>query len=129
MTDPIADMLIRIKNAQAANHKSVRVPFSNLKYALAKILEKRGFVGDIDKRGKDVLRYIKINLQYRNNLPAISDVKRVSKPGQRIYIKKTEIRLVKQGCGIAVISTPKGLMTGEEAKKEGLGGELICEVW
>jgi len=92
-------------------------------------LEKKGFICSVDKNGKDIYRYIKINLQYKNGLPAVNDVKRVSRPGQRIYVKKTDIRAVKQGYGIAVISTSKGLMVGEEAKRAGLGGELLCEIW
>lgn len=129
MTDPIADMLIRIKNAQIVGQPVVRLPFSQLKFNLAQILEKEGFLGKIEKKGKDIHKYIKIDLKYNNNSPAVSDVKRISKPSQRIYLKKEMIKPVKQGYGIAVISTSKGLMTNKEARKQKLGGELMCEIW
>lgn len=129
MTDPIADMLIRIKNAQAVGHATVRVPFSKLKFSLAQILAREGFVGKIEKKGKDVNKYLKIDLRYQNNRPAISGVKKVSKPGQRVYVKKEKIWLVKQGYGLAIISTSSGLMTNKEARKKGVGGEILCEVW
>jgi small subunit ribosomal protein S8 len=129
MTDPIADMLIRIKNAQAVGHQTVRVPFSKLKLSLAQILEKEGFVAKAEKRGKDVQKYIKIDLKYKDGRAAIGGVKRMSRPGQRLYVTKNEIRSVKQGYGMAIISTSKGLMTDKEARKSGLGGELMCEIW
>lgn len=129
MTDPIADMLIRIKNAQIVGQLAVKIPFSQLKFNLAQILEKEGFLGKIEKKGKDVQRYLKINLKYNSSGPAVSDVKRISKPSQRIYLKKEMIKPVKQGYGIAIISTSKGLMTNKEAGKQKLGGELMCEIW
>jgi small subunit ribosomal protein S8 len=129
MTDPIADMLIRIKNAQAVNHNAVRVPFSKIKLNLAQILEKEGFVGKVETKGKDVHKYIKIGLKYNNSRPAVSGAKKISKVGQRIYIKKDAIRSVKQGNGISIISTSKGLMTNKDARGNNLGGEMICEVW
>jgi small subunit ribosomal protein S8 len=129
MTDPIADMLIRIKNAQIVGQPAVRLPFSRLKFNLAQILEKEGFLGKIEKKGKDIHKYIKIDLKYNNNSPAVSDVKRISKPSQRIYLKKEMVKPVKQGYGIAIISTSKGLMTNNEARKQKLGGELMCEIW
>lgn len=129
MTDPIADMLIRIKNAQIVGQPVVRLPFSRLKFNLAQILEKEGFLGKIEKKGKDIHKYIKIDLKYNNNSPAVSDVKRISKPSQRIYLKKEMVKPVKQGYGIAIISTSKGLMTNKEARKQKLGGELMCEIW
>ena len=129
LTDPIADMLVRIKNAQAVGHGTVRIPFSKLKFAMLQILEKEGFIAKVEKRGKDVKKYIKIDLKYNKNLPAISSAKRISKPGQRIYVGKSDIRLVRQGYGTAIISTSKGLMTDKEAKKQKIGGELMCEIW
>ncbi len=129
MVDPIADMLIRIKNAQAAGHQAVKVPFSKLKLSLAQILEKEGLVGKMEKRGKDVQKYIKIDLKYKDGRSVIAGVKRMSRPGQRLYITKNEIRPVKQGYGVAIISTSRGLMTDKEARKSGLGGELMCEIW
>lgn len=129
MTDPIADMLIRIKNAQAVGHETVRFPFSKLKFNLAQILEKEGFLGKIEKKGREPQKYIKSYLKYGKNEPAIQGIKRISRSGQRIYIKHADIRPAKQGHGMAVISTSKGLMTGKEAKKQRLGGEVLCEIW
>jgi len=127
--DPIADLLIRIKNAQAASHESVEIPFSKAKLAIAKILEKEGFVVQVEKKGLKNKEKIEIILKYDQGVPAISELKRVSKPGQRIYISGDKIRSVKQGYGRAIISTPQGLMTDKEAKKNKVGGEILCQVW
>ena len=129
MTDPITDMLNRIKNAQAVFHQTVDIPFSNLKYEIAKILEKQGFVEKIEKKGKKVKKFIEITLKYDNKVPAISGLKRISKPGQRIYLPAKKIKSVRRGYGIAIISTSKGLMTDKEARKQKLGGEILCEIW
>jgi len=129
MTDPITDMLNRIRNAQAVFHSTVNVPFSNLKYEIAKILEKSGFIEKAEKKGKRVKKIIEITLKYENKIPAISGLKRVSKPGQRIYKNKRELKPIKGGYGIAIISTSKGLMTDREARRQKLGGEVICEIW
>ena len=129
MTDPITDMLNRIKNAQAVGRPTAEVPFSNLKYGIAKILEKEGFIEKTEKKGKKVKKSLEITLQYDGRTPAISGLRRVSKPGQRIYLPFKKIRPVKGGYGIAIISTPKGLMTGKAARKQKLGGEVLCEVW
>jgi small subunit ribosomal protein S8 len=133
MTDPIADMLNRIKNAQALLKERVSLPFSNLKYNIALILKREGFIEDVKKRERKRRKMIEISLKYyqenSNKIPAISGLRRISKPGQRLYIKSKKIRKVKGGYGILIISTPKGLMTDKEAKKENLGGEMICEVW
>lgn len=127
--DPIADFLTRIKNAQRAEHESVEIPFSKVKFDLAKILEKEGFVGVIEKKGAKAKETLVVRLRYNQGTGAIQDVKRISKPGQRIYTGADKIRKVKQGYGRAIISTSKGLMTDIEAKKEGLGGEVLCEIW
>ncbi len=139
MTDPITDMLNRIRNAQAVLKSTVDVPFSNLKYEIAKILEKKGFIAKVEKKGKKIKRIIEITLKYngekvtegegQQKLPVISGLKKISKPGQRIYKKAKEIKPVKGGYGMAIISTPKGLMTDKEARKRKLGGEIICEIW
>jgi small subunit ribosomal protein S8 len=129
MTDPVCDMLNRIRNAQAVLRETVEVPFSNLKYEVAKILEKKGFIAKVEKKGRKMKRIIEIALKYDTNQPVISGLRRVSRPGQRIYKKTKEIKLVKGGYGVAVISTPKGLMTDREARKKKLGGEIICEIW
>jgi len=129
MTDPISDMLTRIRNAQAVLHKTVVIPFSKFKFSLAEILEKEGLIGKISTQGRKTKKTIKIELKYDNNKPVISSIKRISKQGQRIYIKKDELKPIRQGYGFVIISTSQGLMTNNEANKKGLGGELICEVY
>ncbi len=126
MTDPIADMLNRIRNAQAVSKETVVIPFSNLKYEIAKILEKQGFVEKLEKKGRKPRKVFEITLKY----PAvISGLRRTSKPGQRIYTSAKEIKPVRGGYGILIVSTSKGLMTNKEAKRKKLGGEIICEIW
>ena len=137
--DPITDLLNRIRNAQAVSKEQVSVPFSNLKYEIAKILERRGFVKEVGKKGKAQRRVIEITLKYderklaegeaRQGRPAISGLKRISKPGQRIYLSVKELKPVKSGYGITIISTSKGLMTDKEARRQRLGGEVLCEIW
>jgi len=129
MVDPITDMLNRIGNAQAVQHSTVSIPFSNLKYEIAKILEKKRFIEKVEKKGRRTKRFIEITLKYSDKIPAISGLKRVSKPGQRIYASTRKLRLTKGGYGIAIVSTSKGLMTNREARKQKLGGEVLCEVW
>ena len=129
MTDPITDMLNQIKNAQAVAKTEVLIPLSKIKNEIANILSKEGFVGEIKKTTKGKIKALKIALKYENEVPAISGMKRVSKPGQRIYLPAQKIKSVRGGYGISIISTSKGLMTGSEAKKQNLGGEMICEIW
>jgi small subunit ribosomal protein S8 len=129
MTDPISDMLNRIKNAQAVLKTQIDVPFSNFKYEIARILEKEGFIEKVEKKGKKTKRTIEITLKYDNKIPAISGIKRISKSGQRIYSPAKNIKKIRGGYGILIISTSKGLMTNKETKKQKLGGEIICEVW
>ena len=129
MTDPITDMLNRIKNAQVVLHPEVSIPFSKLKYEIAKILERQGFIEKIEKKGKKTRKTIEITLKYIDKAPAISSLKRISKPGQRIYNSRREIKRVRSGYGITIISTPKGLMTNKEARRQKIGGEVICEIW
>lgn len=134
MLDPIAEMLTRIRNAQKAGHRDVVFSASKLKLAIAKILEKEGFVESVTEEKMDSIPQIKVELKYHRisntqKLPAIREIKRVSHEGQRIYVKTKDIRNVKNNYGIAIISTPKGVMTGFEAKKQGVGGEIICEIW
>jgi len=127
--DPISDMLTQIRNAQAVKKETVNVSFSNLKYEIAKVLEKEGFLKKVGKQGKKTRKKIEIILKYDSGAPVISGLKRISKPGQRIYKKRREIKRVKGGYGKTIISTSKGLMTDREARKQKLGGEVICEVW
>lgn len=132
--DTISEMLTRIRNAQKAGKKEVLVRASKLKLAIAKILAEEGFIESVAEESTDNSRNIKINLKYykvsnTEKMPAIKEIKKVSKEGQRIYVRNKEIKNVKNKFGIAIISTSKGVMTGAEARKNGLGGEYICEVW
>ncbi|MEK7664699.1 MAG: 30S ribosomal protein S8 [Patescibacteria group bacterium] len=129
MTDPITDMLNIIRNAKALLKEEILVPFSKIKYEIAGILSKEGFVGEIKKNIKEKNKEIKIFLKYENGVSAISGLKRVSKPGQRIYSKSSELKRVRGGYGISIVSTPKGLMTNKEARKQKLGGEILLEIW
>jgi len=129
MTDQIADMLTRIRNAQMANHASVKMPSSKFKIALAKVLKKEGYLDDVIQHKKGVKIVLEIVLKKNESNYAIAGIKRISKPGQRVYIKKGNISKVLNDCGVAVVSTSRGVMTGIEARKNGLGGEIICEVW
>lgn len=129
MTDPIADMLNQIKNAQAVEKPIIEVPFSNFKFAIANILEKKGLIKGAEKKGRKAKKIIEITLKYKDGLKVISGIKKVSKPGQRIYQDYRQIKKVKGGYGIAIVSTPKGLMADRDAKKQKLGGEIICEIW
>ncbi len=130
MTDPIADMLTRIRNGNNAKHDSVDVPASNIKKELAQILTNEGFIKgfDVIEDGKQGI--IRIDLKYgKNSEKVISGIKRISKPGLKVYVKSNEIPRVLGGLGIAVLSTSKGIMTDKEARKENVGGEVICYVW
>lgn len=132
MTDPIADLLTRIKNALLVKKTEVVIPFSKIKFAIAKILKKENFIEKVEKihsHKNKVFEGIKIILKYENDRPVISELKRISKPSCRIYLKSKEIRRVKGGLGILIVSTSRGIMTGEEARKRKLGGEILCEVW
>jgi small subunit ribosomal protein S8 len=129
MTDPISDMLTRIRNAQAVSHQTVNIHFSELKFNLAKVLEKEGLIEPINTRGRKVKKIIKIKLKYQKGRPVINGLKRISKPGQRIYLKKSQVKPVKQGYGLAILSTSRGLMTDKEARQKGLGGEILCQIW
>lgn len=126
MTDPISDMLNRIRNAQAVFQPKASIPFSKLKYKIAEILEKEGFIEKVEKRGRRAKRDFEITLKYP---PTISGLRRISKPGQRIYARSKELKPVRGGYGIAIISTPKGLMTNKKARKQKLGGEILCQIW
>ncbi|MEK9175263.1 MAG: 30S ribosomal protein S8 [Patescibacteria group bacterium] len=128
--DPIADMLIRIKNAQFAHKEIVAFGHSKLKLEIAKILERVGYVGSVSKKGRKNKKFIEIELLYDNNgNPKISYVKRLSGPSKRLYRGFREIFRPKNGYGIAIYSTPKGLLTDSEARKEKIGGEALFELW
>jgi small subunit ribosomal protein S8 len=129
-TDPIADLLTRIRNAAMAKHPRVDLPSSKLKVEIARILKDEGYLANfkvVEEKGKKTLR---VFLRYTpDRRCVITDLKRISRPGSRRYIGKTGIRPVVGGLGISILSTPRGLMTGQSARKEGIGGELLCEVW
>ena len=129
-TDPIADMLTRIRNANMVGHKSVEMPSSKLKVQLAKLLKEEGYIVDYSTRQEDKFTFLNIELKYdEKNQPVISNLKRVSRPGLRNYCKAKNLPQVFGGLGVAVISTSKGLMSDRHARKENLGGEILCYVW
>jgi small subunit ribosomal protein S8 len=130
ISDPIADMLTRIRNAIMAKHDFVLVPTSKIKLGITRILKGEGFISDYEVLKGKPYRVIKIYLKYRgNNQPVLSGLERVSKPGLRVYVQREEIPRVYGGLGIAIVSTPKGIMTGHQAWRQGIGGELLCYVW
>ncbi|HVN14463.1 MAG TPA: 30S ribosomal protein S8 [Anaerolineales bacterium] len=135
VNDPIADMLTRIRNGVFSGHAQVAMPSSKIKVEIAKILKDEGFVEsfevvDGEKADQKILRVkIKYVGERRQRRPVISGLERVSKPGRRIYTKKTEIPWVLSGIGVAILSTPKGVMTGARARQLGVGGEILCKVW
>ena len=129
MTDPITDMLNQIRNAQAVGKTEVLIPLSKIKNEIANLLSKEGFVGEVKKAMKGKMKALKITLKYEDGEPAIEGLKRVSKPGQRIYESVYAIKRVRGGYGMSIVSTSKGLMTNREAKKQKLGGEIICQIW
>jgi small subunit ribosomal protein S8 len=132
MSDPIADMLTRIRNGVAARHEYVNIPASKLKVAIADVLKAEGFVRDYEitdsERGPQ--KTLRVELSYSGKKePVLSGIQRVSKPGLRVYVEKREIPRVYGGLGIAILSTPKGVMTGREARRQQVGGEILCYVW
>jgi len=131
MNDPIADMLTRIRNAQIARHDSVTMPASNTKKAIAKILMDEGYIKGFDVIDDGLQGQIKVTLKYVNgkSTPVIAGLKRISKPGLRVYARCEELPKVLGGLGVAIISTSKGLMTDRAARKENLGGEVLCYIW
>jgi small subunit ribosomal protein S8 len=129
VTDPIADMLTRIRNAVLARHEFTLVPSSRMKLSIAKILKEEGFIRDYEVLKGQPQRVIKVYLKYMEKEPVIAGLKRISKPGLRIYVQRKEIPRVYGGTGIAIISTPKGVMIGQQAWRQGLGGEMLCYVW
>ena len=130
VTDPIADMLTRIRNAQTARHDYADIPHSNVKVGVAEVLKKEGYVKGIEVKKEGVKGFIRVHLAYTGKQdPAISGLDRVSKPGLRVYTAAGEIPRVYGGLGIAILSTPQGVMTGKDARKRGVGGEVLCYIW
>lgn len=129
MTDPIADMLTRIRNAVMVRKTELTVPYSRIKFSIAEILAKEGFIDDARVAGEGIARHISIRLSYKGNENAIHGVQRISTPGRRVYVGYGDIPSVRSGYGIAILSTPAGILSGREAKKQKVGGELLCEVY
>ena len=128
MTDPIADLLTRIRNAQSALLPTVEIPHSKMKESIVHILKREGYVQDVAVEGKAVKK-LSVKLKYQGRRGVIEGLKRVSKPGLRNYVSATDVPRVRGGLGVAIVSTPEGLMTGVQARKKNLGGELVCFVW
>lgn len=130
MTDPIADMIIRIKNASDSKKQSVVLPYSKLKLAILDVLMKEGFVTSFGKKGKKIVKYIEVVLSYdENGQPKIHGVDRISKTSKRVYHKAKDIRSVKNGFGAMILSTPKGIITDKVARAERIGGEALFKIW
>ncbi len=133
VNDPIADMLTRIRNALMAKHPNVLMPHSKMKVEIARILKEEGYIEDYRVTGQAPKLNLEIDLKYwgprRQRRPVISNLQRVSKPGRRIYVGKDEIPWVLSGMGIAILTTTKGVMTGQQARRMGVGGEVLCYVW
>jgi len=129
MNDPIADMIIRIKNAGEAEKESLLLPYSKLKFAIAELLQKEGYVKDVTKKGKKITNLIEIGLIYEDGVPRINGAERVSRFSRRVYHKAKDIKKVVQGFGMLVLTTPKGVMGDKQAKKENVGGEALFRIW
>jgi small subunit ribosomal protein S8 len=130
ISDPIADMLTRMRNALMVRHDSVLMPTSKMKLAIAKVLKDEGFITDFELIKDKTHKSIKISLKYvSKNQPAMTGMDRISKPGLRVYVERGEIPRVYGGLGIAIVSTPKGVMTGKQAWRQGIGGEILCYIW
>ena len=130
MTDPIADMLTRIRNANTVGHETVEIPASKMKKAIAEILKEEGYIADFEMIEDDKQGMIKVTMKYGSNKErVISGIKKITKPGLKVYAKANEVPKVLGGLGIAIISTSKGIVSDKEARKLGVGGEVICYVW
>jgi small subunit ribosomal protein S8 len=133
VNDPIGDMLTRIRNALLARHDEVKIPHSKMKVEIARILKEEGFIEDYSVGDEKPYQWITVKLKYvgarRERRPLITDLKRISKPGRRIFTSYKDVPWVLSGMGIAILTTPKGVMTGQQARKERVGGEVLCYVW
>ncbi len=127
--DTVANALTLIRNGQAVSKEKVRIPFSSLVWDVLKVLKRKGFIKDLKKKGRKLKKTIEVEIEYKDGKPFIRGLKKVSKQGQRIYINNQRIRRVRGGFGIMIISTSQGVMTGQEAKRKNLGGELLCKIW
>ncbi len=129
VTDSIADFITRIRNAGRAGHKTVDAPFSNMKMGIAALLKEQGFITDFEKIEEGVQGAIRVQLRYYKRKPVIKSIVRISKPGRRVYVPADRLPRVNNGLGIAIISTSHGIMTGKQARKIHIGGEVLCTVW
>ena len=129
LSDPIGDMIARVKNAQARNHKKVELPSSNFKAKIADILKNEGFIKDFKVASEEKKTVLSLELKYHSGNPVISNFERVSKPGRRIFSSADSLPKINNGLGIAIVSTPKGVMTDVDARKQKIGGEIICKVF
>jgi small subunit ribosomal protein S8 len=128
-TDPVADFLARIRNAIRARHQKLDIPASKLKAEIARILKEEGYISNYKTQEEEGHQILRVYLKYTGSEAAILDLARISRPGCRVYIGRDEIKRVQGGLGISILTTPKGVMTGRQARREGVGGELLCEVW
>ena len=129
LTDPVADFLARIRNAIRARHQKLDVPASKLKAEIARILKEEGYISNYKTQEEEGRQILRVYLKYSGAESPIRDLARISRPGCRVYIGRDEIKRVQGGLGISIMTTPKGVMTGRQARREGVGGELLCEVW
>ena len=129
VTDTIADFLTRIRNASAAKHKTMSVPSSKLKIAIAEILKDQGFIADFENDSEGPQGTLHVKLRYYYGQPVIREIRRVSKPGRRVYAAVDKLPRVRNGLGVAIISTPRGVMTDKQARRENVGGEVLCTIW
>lgn len=130
VVDPIADMLVRIKNAGRAGNEITVVPYSKLKFEISNVLLKKGYIKGFSVKGKKVNKRIEVEILYNaGKFPRIEDARRISRPSRRVYLGSQEIKAVRHGEGMAVLSTPRGLLSGDDAKKEGVGGEILFNIW
>jgi small subunit ribosomal protein S8 len=127
VNDPVADFLVQLKNASRAGKRDIDVPYSILKHSIADILKNRGLLTSVEKRGKKVRKVLSVTLS--DSALETLRTKRLSKPSRRVYVKSKDIHPVRAGKGIAILSTPKGVLSGEDARAQGVGGELLCKIW
>ncbi|HAE04332.1 MAG TPA: 30S ribosomal protein S8 [Gammaproteobacteria bacterium] len=128
MSDPVADMLTRIRNAHMVDKKEVNIPASNLKSAIASVMQQEGYIDSFSVDGEAAAKTLTIKLKYYDDKPVIDSLQRISKPSLRVYVKSTEMPSVMNGLGIVIVSTPKGVMTGQNAAAENVGGEVLCSI-
>jgi small subunit ribosomal protein S8 len=130
ITDPLADMLTRVRNGVSRRHPEVQIPASKLKAEVARVLQREGFIRGFDSVSEDGHPYLRLQLRYEEGeVPMITGLRRVSRPGKRVYVRRARIPMVLRGMGVAILSTPKGVMTGAEARAQNMGGEVLCYVW